>query len=53
MIVMPACHVFEMFNVHHGATLLPADVTCLACHGVGGVLCSMHTVEREAWQARL
>lgn len=35
MIVTPTYHVFEMFNVHHGATLLPADVTCPAYNGAG------------------
>ena len=28
MIVTPTYHVFEMFNVHHGATLLPQELTC-------------------------
>ena len=28
MIVTPTYHVFEMYNVHHGATMLPTDVTC-------------------------
>jgi alpha-N-arabinofuranosidase len=28
MILTPTCHVFEMYAVHHDATLLPADLTC-------------------------
>ena len=28
MIVTPSYHVFEMFKVHQGATLLPCDLTC-------------------------
>lgn len=28
MIVTPTYHVFEMFKVHQGATLLPTDVSC-------------------------
>ncbi|MBN1363881.1 MAG: alpha-N-arabinofuranosidase [Syntrophaceae bacterium] len=28
MIVTPTYHVFEMFKVHQGATLLPADISC-------------------------
>jgi len=30
MIVTPTYHVFEMYNVHHGATLLPSDLACRA-----------------------
>jgi len=28
MIVTPTYHVFEMYKVHQGATMLPADLTC-------------------------
>ena len=28
MLVTPTCHVFEMFAVHHDATLLAADLNC-------------------------
>jgi alpha-N-arabinofuranosidase len=28
MIVTPTYHVFEMFNVHHGATLIPSELSC-------------------------
>lgn len=28
MLVTPTYHVFEMYTVHHDATLLPADLTC-------------------------
>ena len=38
MIVTPTYHVFEMFNVHHGATLLPSDVTCPGYEGAGDAL---------------
>ena len=30
MIVTPTYHVFEMFKVHQGATLLPTDISCPA-----------------------
>ena len=30
MIVTPTYHVFEMFKVHQGATMLPSDLTCNA-----------------------
>ena len=30
MIVTPTYHVFEMFTVHQGATLLPSDLSCHA-----------------------
>jgi alpha-L-arabinofuranosidase len=28
MLVTPTYHVFEMYTVHHDATLLPTDLTC-------------------------
>ncbi|MCX6907659.1 MAG: alpha-N-arabinofuranosidase, partial [Verrucomicrobia bacterium] len=28
MLVIPTYHVFEMFNVHHGATMIPIDLEC-------------------------
>jgi alpha-N-arabinofuranosidase len=33
MIVTPTYHVFEMFNVHHGATLLPQELSCPTYRG--------------------
>jgi alpha-N-arabinofuranosidase len=35
MIVTPTYHVFEMYKVHQGATLLPSDMTCKG-YGPGG-----------------
>ncbi len=41
MIVTPTFHVFEMFNVHQGATLLPSDVHCQAYEHAGETLPSL------------
>ena len=35
MILTPTYHVFEMFNVHQGATLLPQELSCPAYNGAG------------------
>lgn len=35
MLVTPTYHVFEMYTVHHDATLLPTDLTC-ADYAMGG-----------------
>lgn len=33
MLLTPTYHVFEMFKIHHDATLLPLELTCDQCEG--------------------
>ena len=41
MLLTPTYHVFEMFNVHQGATLLPSDVYCHPYKHAGETLPSL------------
>jgi alpha-L-arabinofuranosidase len=41
MIVTPTYHVFEMYKVHQGATLLPSDMTCRGYGPQGQQLASL------------
>ncbi|MBN1359963.1 MAG: alpha-N-arabinofuranosidase [Sedimentisphaerales bacterium] len=48
MIVTPTYHVFEMYKVHQGATLLPSDMTCRGCGPDGKQASLVASASRDA-----